>query len=152
MKHSGTGLQVLYGLFRCLSPPGAAKIVPDPHCMDTEPLIVSLVPKSSSNIFYGGGEYLSVDVHWGFPICCQKMSISLLLVLMTCLFWAWLSFLTINKLLQVLAVSLNALKLFKFPSVLRYRKLLGPLYYFVSFCLNKSLLKVCPFLLKHQFG
>lgn len=142
MQHPGAGLQVLYGLFRSLSPPGAAKIVPNPHSRDTEPLIVTLVLKSSSYILYEGGEYLSVDIHWGFPICCQIMVISLFFVLMTWLFWAWLPFLTINRLLQGLAVSLSALKLFKFHSVLRYRRLLGPLYYFIYFCLNKSLVSL----------
>lgn len=112
----------------------------------------SLVPKSSSNILYEGGEYLSVNINWGLLICCQRIDISLLLVLITCLFWPWLPFLTINRLLQGLGVSLNARKLLKFPSVLRYRRLFSPLYFLIHFCLNKSLVKVGPFLPKHKFG
>lgn len=152
MQHPGAGLQVLYGLFRYLFPPGAAKIVQNPYSRDTEPLIISVVPKSSSNILYESGEYLSVDIHWGFPICYQKMAVSLLLVLMTCLFWTRLPFLTINRLLQGLAVSLSALKLFKVHSVQRFKRLLGPLYYFICFCPNKYSVEVCPILLKHKFG
>lgn len=149
MQHSGAGLQVLYGLFRSLSPSGAAKIIPNPHSMYTEPLIVYLVPKSSSSIFMRVENIfllISTEVVW-FAVrkwlfqCCKW----------SCLFWTWLPFLTINKLLQCLAFCLNALKLFKFPSVLKYRKLLGPLNYFIYFYLNKSLVKVCLYL-NHKFG
>lgn len=114
----------------------------------------SSLSKSISSILYEGGKYISVDIHWGFTICCQKMAVSehyqsvvstvsahdLLILNMVAV-------LHYQHVVARFGCFLECTKVIQIPFCFEVQEVVRPLYYFIFFCLNKRLVKVCPFLL-----
>lgn len=118
-----------------------------------EPLRVSLVPWVPLQYSSSGWR---IPIHWlvcsnstdVFWFAISKLLMSLLLVLTTSFFLTWLHFLTINRLLAWFGY------LFPWAHKSHSRFILfcgtGGWWYFTYS--NKSLVKVCPLLLKQKFG
>lgn len=153
MHHPGAGLLVLWGLFRTLAPPGLGEMVLNPYPRVIGPLRVSLVPWVPLQYSLSGWR---IPIHWlvcsnstdVFWFAISKLLMSLLLGLTTSLFWTWLHFLTINRLLAWFG--------YLFPwahkSHSRFILFCGTRGWWYFTYSNKSLVKVCPLLLKQKFG